>query len=58
MYGDNELVVNIASIPHAKLHKRYIALSFQRVREAIAAGVMSFRFLAGKDNPADIISKH
>ena len=58
MFGDNESVVNSASIPHAKLHKRHIALSFHRVRESIAAGVMTFRFLAGKDNPADILSKH
>ena len=58
MFGDNESVVNSALIPHAKLHKRHMALSFHRVREAIAAGVMSFRFLAGKYNPADILSKY
>ena len=58
MFGDNESVVNSASIPHAKLHIRHIALSFHRVRESIAEGVMAFRFLAGKDNPADILSKH
>ena len=58
MFGDNESVVNSASIPHAKLHKRYIALSFHRVREAIASGVISFRYLSGKDNPADVLSKH
>jgi hypothetical protein len=28
------------------------------VRESIAAGVITFRFLAGKDNPDDILSKH
>ena len=35
MFGDNESVVNSASMPHAKLHKRHIYLSFHRVREAI-----------------------
>ena len=58
MFGDNELVVNIASMTHAKLHKLYIALSFRRARESIVAEVMIIRFLAGKDNPADILSKH
>ena len=58
MFGDNESVVNSVSIPHTKLHKRHIALSFHRVREAIAAGVISYKFLPGKDNPADMLSKY
>ena len=33
-------------------------LSFHRVRESIAAGVITFKFLVGKDNPVDILSKH
>ena len=37
MFGDNESVVNSAAQPHAKLHKRHTALSFHRVRDAIAA---------------------
>ena len=58
MFGDNESVVNSASVPHAKLHKRHVYLSFHRVREAIAAGIMTYRYLKGEDNPADILSKH
>ena len=58
MFGDNESVVNSACAPQAKLHKRHVFLSFHRVREAIAAGVMTFRFIQGKDNPADILTKH
>ena len=42
MFGNNESVVNIASILHAKLHKHHIELSFRRVKEAIMVGVMSF----------------
>ena len=41
MFGDNESVVNSSSKPHAKLHKRHNALSFHRVREAIAAKLVS-----------------
>jgi hypothetical protein len=58
MFGDNETVVNTASTPHGKLHKRHNALAFHRVREAIAARVIRFGHIAGIDNPADILTKH
>ena len=58
MFGDNESVVNSSSIPHAKLHKRHTALSFHRVREAVASKYVKFIFLSGDLNPADILSKH
>ena len=58
MFGDNDSVVNSSSIPHAKLHKRHTALSFHRVREAVAAKYVSFKYILGSDNPADILSKH
>ena len=54
MFGDNELVVNSSS----KLHKRHTALSFHRVREAVASKYVGFYFLPGADNPADVLSKH
>ena len=55
--GDNESVVNSSSVPHAKLHKRHVMLSFHRVREAIASKLMTFNFIPGGNNPADILSK-
>ena len=58
MFGDNESVVNSSAKPHAKLHKRHTALSFHRVREAIAAGIVGFFHIPGDSNPADILSKH
>ena len=42
MFGDYESVVNSASMPHAKLHKRHVYLAFHRVREAIAAGILTY----------------
>ena len=33
-------------------------LSFHRVREAIASGMLVFNFIPGEINPADILSKH
>ena len=58
MFGDNEAVVNSSIKPFAKLHKRHNLLSFHRVREAIASGMIVFRHLSGKFNPSDTLSKH
>ena len=58
MFGDNESVVNSSTIPDAQLHKRHNLLSFHRVREAIASGMIWFFPIPGKENPADILSKH
>ena len=58
MFWNNESVVNSASILHTKLHKQYIYSFFHRVREAIAAGITTYRYIPYKDNPAGILSKH
>ena len=58
MFGDNETVVNTASEPHGKLHKRHNALSFHRTRFAIAAGIVRFHHVRGTHNPADVLTKH
>ena len=58
MFGDNETVVNTASVPHSKIMKRHNALSYHRTREAIAAKILQFHHIPGADNPADILSKH
>jgi len=57
-FGDNESMVNTSTIPHFKIKKRHNALSFHRVREAIAAGILKLVHIAGALNPADILSKH
>ena len=58
MFGDNKTVVESSTRPHAKLHKRHMALSFHRVREAIAAKIIAFYHVDGVRNPADILRKH
>ena len=58
MFGDNKSVVDSSMQIHAKLHKRHTMLSFHRVREAIASGMVNFTFISGDTNPADILSKH
>ena len=58
VFGDNESVVNASAKVEGKLHKRHNALSYHRVREAIAHGWVAFHHISGKENPADILSKH
>ena len=58
LFGDNESVVKSSAVPHATLKKRHCALSFHRVREAIASDMLLFSHVRGEGNPADILSKH
>jgi len=58
VFGDNESVINSATQIHSKLHKRHTMLSYHRVREAVAAGIVHMTHVPGSANPADILSKH
>jgi len=58
MFGDNQSVITSSTIPHSKLNKRHNAVSYHRVREAIAAGILKFYHIDGSINPADMLSKH
>lgn len=57
MFGDNQSVITSSTIPHSALNKRHVALSYHRVREAIAAKILVFTHVEGKQNPADVLSK-
>ena len=57
LFGDNQSVVTSSTIPHSTLSKRWNALSYHRVREAVAAGYLRFHFIDSKQNPADILTK-
>ena len=58
MFGDNKSVVDSSMRFDAKLHKRHNALSFHKVREAIASRMVIFTHIPGALNAADILSKH
>ena len=57
MFGDNKSVVMSSTIPHSTLGKRWNALSYHRVREAVAGGWVRFEHIPGTENPADILTK-
>jgi hypothetical protein len=58
MFEDNKSVVDSAMQVYAKLHKRHNMLSFHKVREGIASGMIGFYHIPGEINPSDILSKH
>ena len=57
MMGDNQSVVTSSTIPHSSLSKRWNALSYHKVREAIAGGWLRFEHIPGDQNPADMHTK-
>ena len=57
MFSDNKSVVDSNMTPHGMTHK-HIALSFHRIRESIAAKIIYYHYIDGKDNHVDILSKH
>ena len=57
MYGDNQSVVINTSNPSSTLKKKHNALAYHRTREAIAAGVIDFRFVRSEENFADLLTK-
>ena len=57
-FGDNETMINSASFPHAKLHKRHNILSYHYVRSMIAAGFIAMHHIPSEANLADVLSKH
>jgi len=57
MLGDNKSVVTSSTIPHSSLNKRWNALSYHRVREAVVAKILYMMHVSGKNNPADVFTK-
>jgi len=57
LFGDNASVVTSGTIPQSTLSKRHVALSYHRVREAVAQGTIRFVHIEGRENPADVLTK-
>ena len=58
LLGDNKSVVDSGTLPHQRLHKRHLMLSYHFVRESVASGALRFAHINGEHNPADVLSKH
>jgi hypothetical protein len=57
MFGDNQSVVMLSTIPHSTLGKRWNARSYHKVCEAIASGWLCFEHILGKENSANVMTK-
>ncbi len=57
LFGDNKSVVISSTIPSSTLKKRWNALSYHQVREAVAAGIINVIHLPGTENPAGVLTK-
>ena len=58
LLGDSQAVINSTTIPHSSLSKRWNALLYHRCHEAVAAGIVRFEFLPGRETPSDILTKN
>ena len=57
LFGDNKAVVTSSTIPHSSLNKRWNAISYHKVCEAVAGGFICFEHISTNQNPADILRK-
>lgn len=57
MVGDNMSVVLNTTIPSSSLKKKHLAVSYHRVREAIAGGFVDFGKIDSEDNLSDVNTK-
>ena len=57
MFGDNLGVIQNATIKESLLKKKHVAISFHRVREATAAGIVHPMKIASQDNISDLLTK-
>ena len=57
LFGDNQSVITSSTLHRSTLSKRWNALSYHRVHEAIATRILRFPFIDSKQNPSDIMTK-
>ena len=58
VWGDNESMINSATIPESKLNKRHNILSFHYVRSMISRGYINLQHIASEWNFPDILTKN
>ena len=58
MFGDNKSMLDSAAEPAGRLTKRHLILSWHRLREKAAMGVVYYLHIGSKENIADCLTKH
>jgi hypothetical protein len=57
LLGDNMSVILNTTLPSSMLKKKHHAVSYHRVRECIAAGIVQYAYVESTRNVADILTK-
>ena len=57
LFSDNKAVVTSSTIPHLSPNKRWNAISYLKVCEAIASAFIRFEHISTNQNPADLLTK-
>jgi hypothetical protein len=55
--GNNVPVFLNATVPSSVLKKKHNAIAYRRVREAIAAKIMKFKYIKSEENVNDVLTK-
>ena len=58
MFGDNKSMIDSASQPSGRLQKRHLILTWHRLREKAAMGIVRFLHITSTENVADCLTKH
>jgi hypothetical protein len=57
LFSENQSDIMSSTIPSSTLNKRHNALSYQRLRESIAARIIYFIYIEDLYNPSDFLTK-
>ena len=57
LIGDNQSVITSYSIPSSNLKKKHNSIAYHRIREAVAAGIVTLRYIKSSMNLADALTK-
>ena len=58
MLGDNRSVILNSTVPSSVLKKKHLSCGYHRIRECIAAGILSFVFVDTTRNVSDCLTKN
>jgi hypothetical protein len=58
MFGDNKSMIGSSAEPAGCLTKRHLILSWHRLREKVAMGIIYYLHIKSKENLADCLTKH
>ena len=57
LLGDNQSAITSCSIPSSNLKKKHNAIAYHRIREAVAAGIVTLKYIISGSNLADSLTK-